>query len=265
MGMWGKGAVVVLAVVGMGIVWAWAGDEVATVNGEPISKAAFEEALAGIPPQLQGRVTTPEGRESLLEDLVTQEVLLQEAKRMKLEKDPVVKSRLEESRRQILVQSTIEKIVEKDLTDDKVRAYYESHQDEFRQVRASHILVETEEQAKEAKKRATEGGDFAALAKELSTDPSAQQNGGDLGFFRKDQMVKPFADRAFAMKVNEVSDPVKTEFGYHVIKVAEIKNAEPIAGLDEEAMAGITRSMLAKRVEELKGKAKIVVHKDRLK
>jgi foldase protein PrsA len=123
----------------------------------------------------------------------------------------------------------------------------------------------TEEEATNAKKRVAEGGDFAALAKELSTDPSAQENGGDLGFFRKDQMVKPFAERAFAMKVGEISDPVKTEFGYHIIKVAEFKDAEPTDKLDPQALVDIKRSVLAKRVEELKGRAKIVIHKDRLK
>jgi peptidyl-prolyl cis-trans isomerase C len=250
--------------LGEGIAPAWAGDEVATVNGQPITKAAFEEALAGMPPQMEDRMATLEGREALLDELVTQEVLMQEGRRVGVEKDAAVKSRLEEARRQILVQSVIEKIVETEVTDEKVKAYYESHKDEFRQVRASHIVVETEEQAKDVKKRALGSVDFAELAKEVSTDPSAKENGGDLGFFRKDQMVKPFADKAFAMKVGEVSDPVKTEFGYHIIKVAETKDAEPLAALDPQTLNGIKRSVLGKRVEELKGRAKIVTHKDRL-
>jgi parvulin-like peptidyl-prolyl isomerase len=78
-------------------------------------------------------------------------------------------------------------------------------------------------------------------------------------------MVKPFAERAFAMKVDEVSDPVKTEFGYHIIKVAEIKDAGPIDTMDPQALMDIKRSVLSKRIEDLKGRAKIVVHKDRLK
>lgn len=260
--MLGQGVVVVIAMLGLAVS-AWAGDEVATVNGQAISKAAFEEALAGMPPQMQERMGTPEGKVSLLDDLVTQEVLLQEARRLGVEKDPVVKNRLEEARRQILVQSVIEKIAENDVTDDKVKTYYQSHKDEFRQVRASHIVVETEDQAKDAKKRAA-SGDFAELAKEISTDPSAKENGGDLGYFRRDQMVKPFADKAFSMKVGEVSDPVKTEFGYHIIKLTEIKAPEPVEALDPQALNGIKRAVLAKRIEELKGRAKVVMHKDRL-
>jgi parvulin-like peptidyl-prolyl isomerase len=196
--------------------------------------------------------------------LITQEVLVQESRRVGVEKDPAVKRRLEEARRQILVQALIQKLVETDVTDEKVKTYYVAHKDEFRQVRASHILVETEEQAKGVKNRVGEAEDFAAVAREVSTDPSAKENGGDLGFFRRDQMVKPFAEKAFAMKVDEVSDPVKTEFGYHIIKVAEIKDAEPIDALDPEALNGIKRSVLGKRVEELKGRAKIVTHKERL-
>jgi peptidyl-prolyl cis-trans isomerase C len=263
--MWGKGAVGFLAVLGVGVASAWAGDEVATVNGQAISKAAFEEALSGVPPQMQQRMETAEGREALLDDLIMQEVLLQESRRIGVEKDPEVKHQLEDLRRQILVQATLRKVADTEVTDEKAKAYYEAHKDEFRQLRASHILLGTEEEATNAKKRVAEGGDFAALAKELSTDPSAQENGGDLGFFRKDQMVKPFAERAFAMKVGEISDPVKTEFGYHIIKVAEFKDAEPTDKLDPQALVDIKRSVLAKRVEELKGRAKIVIHKDRLK
>jgi peptidyl-prolyl cis-trans isomerase C len=257
--MWG------IALLGLGVATAWAGDELATVNGQPISKSAFEEALAGVPPQMQDHMASPEGREALLDDLITQEVLVQESRRVGVEKDPAVKTRLEEARRQIVVQALIQKLVETDVTDEKVKTYYDTHKDEFRQVRASHILVETEEQAKDVKKRLAGAGDFAAIAKEVSTDPSAKETGGDLGFFRKDQMVKPFAEKAFALKVDEISDPVKTEFGYHIIKVAEIKDAEPIDSLDPQALSGIKRSVLGKRVEELKSRAKIVTHRDRLK
>ncbi|MFZ5877044.1 MAG: peptidylprolyl isomerase [Nitrospirota bacterium] len=263
--MWGKHVGIIVIVLGLGVASAWGGDEVATVNGQPISKAAFDEAVAGMPPHMQERVSTIEGREALLDDLILREVLLQESKRAGVEKDPEVKRQLEDVRRQILVQATLKKVADTDVTDEKVKAYYEGHQDEFRQVRASHILVETEEQAKDAKKRVTDGGDFEALAKELSTDPSAKENGGDLGFFQKDQMVKPFAERAFAMKAGEVSDPVQTEFGYHIIKVAETKDAAAFDSLDPQAVMGVKQTVLAKRIEELKGKAKIVVHKDRLK
>ena len=253
-----------IVVLGLGVTPTWAGDEVAVVNGQAISKAAFEEAVVEVPPQMQSQMATLEGREALLDDLVTQEVLVQESRRVGIEKDATVKSRLEEARRQILVQSLLQKIVETDLTDEKVKAYYESHKDDFRQVRASHILVGTEEEALDVKKRAAEDTDFAALAKEVSTDPSAQENGGDLGFFRKDQMVKPFADKAFAMKVDEISDPVKTEYGFHIIKVLETKEAEPLDGLDPQTLNEIKRSVLGKRVEEIKGRAKIVMYKDRL-
>jgi peptidyl-prolyl cis-trans isomerase C len=262
--MWRKSSSVLIAVLWVSVASAWAGDEVATVNGQAISKASFEEALAGVPPQMQSQMATLEGREALLDDLVTQEVLVQEGRRVGVEKDPAVKSRLEEARRQIVVQAFLQKIVEADVTDEKVKAYYESHKEEFRQVRASHIVVETEEQAKDVKKRAAAGGDFAALAKELSTDPSAKENGGDLGFFRRDQMVKPFADKAFAMKVDEISDPVKTEFGYHIIRVVEIKDAEPFDALDPQTLSGIKRSVLGKRIEDLKGRAKVVTYKERL-
>ncbi len=260
--MGSHGVMVAIAVLGLGAS-AWAGDDVAMVNGQPISKAAFEDALAGMPPQMKERMETPEGKVSLLDDLVTQEVLIQEARRLGVEKDRAVKSRLEEARRQILVQSVIENIAERDVTDDKVKAYYQSHQDEFRQVRASHIVVDTEDQAQDAKTRAA-SGDFAELAKDVSTDPSAKENGGDLGYFRKDQMVKPFADKAFAMKVDEVSDPVKTEFGYHIIKLTGIKAPDPIEALDPQAVNGIKRAVMAKRIEELKGRAKVVMYQDRL-
>jgi foldase protein PrsA len=115
------------------------------------------------------------------------------------------------------------------ISDDQIKEYFEANKDSFaqqEQVEASHILVEDEETAKEVKNKLDDGGDFAELAKEYSTDTSNAESGGELGFFAKGEMVTEFDDKAFAMKKGEISEPVKTEFGYHIIKVTDKKEAK---------------------------------------
>lgn len=115
------------------------------------------------------------------------------------------------------------------ISDDQITEYFEANKDSFaqeEQVQASHILVEDEKTAKEVKDKLDDGGDFAELAKEYSTDTSNAESGGELGFFAKGEMVTEFDDKAFAMKKGEISEPVKTEFGYHIIKVTDKKDAK---------------------------------------
>ncbi|WP_262371815.1 peptidylprolyl isomerase [Rossellomorea aquimaris] len=115
------------------------------------------------------------------------------------------------------------------ISDDQITEYFEANKDSFaqeEQVQASHILVEDEKTAKEVKDKLDDGGDFAELAKEYSTDTSNAESGGELGFFAKGEMVTEYDDKAFAMKKGEISEPVKTEFGYHIIKVTDKKDAK---------------------------------------
>ncbi|MGD6958305.1 peptidylprolyl isomerase [Rossellomorea aquimaris] len=115
------------------------------------------------------------------------------------------------------------------ISDDQIKEYFEANKESFaqqEQVEASHILVEDEETAKEVKNNLDDGGDFAELAKEYSTDTSNAELGGELGYFAKGEMVTEFDDEAFAMKKGEISEPVKTEFGYHIIKVTDKKDAK---------------------------------------
>jgi len=115
------------------------------------------------------------------------------------------------------------------ISDDQIKEYFEANKDSFaqdEQIQASHILVEDEKTAKEVKDKLDDGGDFAELAKEYSTDTSNAESGGELGFFAKGEMVTEFDDKAFAMKKGEISEPVKTEFGYHIIKVTDKKEAK---------------------------------------
>lgn len=146
-------------------------------------------------------------------------------------------SSLDDLKRDITISLCLEKYLGKDLDDKKLKAYYEQNKAAYdgTEVRASHVLIDTRkmttdaelnnalDKTKKIKAEATAGKDFSELAKQYSDCPS-KEKGGDLGFFpRKGQMVEPFAAAAFALKVGQLSEPVKTNFGYHIIKVTEIK------------------------------------------
>lgn len=116
------------------------------------------------------------------------------------------------------------------ITEEEMKAYFEQNKDTFgvqEQVKASHILVDSEAKAKEVKDKLAAGGDFAALAKEYSIDTGSSQNGGELGFFPRDTMVKEFETMAFSMQPGTISEPVQTKYGYHIIKVEERIEEKP--------------------------------------
>lgn len=162
-------------------------------------------------------------------------------------------SSMDALKKDILVYLQTKKLVEPRITvtDDEISTYFEDNKDTFaqaEQVEASHILVEDEKTAKKVAKELAEGGDFAKLAAEYSTDTETADNGGSLGYFGKGDMVEEFEDVAFDLDINKVSDPVKTEYGYHIIKVTGKKEAKK-ANL-EDSKEVIKETLLSERLQE---------------
>ncbi|MCM3169337.1 peptidylprolyl isomerase [Peribacillus frigoritolerans] len=162
-------------------------------------------------------------------------------------------SSMDALKKDIVVYLQTKKLVEPRITvtDDEISTYFEDNKDTFaqaEQVEASHILVEDEKTAKKVAKELAAGGDFAKLAAEYSTDTETADNGGNLGYFGKGDMVEEFEDVAFNLDKNKVSDPVKTEYGYHIIKVTGKKEAKK-ANL-EDSKEVIKETLLSERLQE---------------
>lgn len=165
-----------------------------------------------------------EGRKKLVEELIMHELVYSDAIENKLEKDEEFVKALNTMKKSMLQQYGLSKMLNNvTVSDDEIKEYYEKNKKLFKtgeMVRASHILVDTEEKANEILEDLTDGLSFEEAAQQYSSCPS-KSAGGDLGQFGRGQMVKEFEDAAFSMKKGEISDPVKTQFGYHIIKLTD--------------------------------------------
>jgi len=204
----------------------------AKVNGIAITDAEIDAELKAMGPQGQ-QYNNPQGREVLLEQLINKKLFLADAQKNLYEYDPVFKAELQKIKEDLLANFAITKAVENvKVTDEEAKEFYDNNKDSLlsgETVVASHILVDSEEKAKEILEDIkAEKVSFADAAKEHSSCPSSQQ-GGSLGEFGKGQMVPEFDQAVFAMEVGEVKGPVKTQFGYHLIKLDAKNEAKEIA------------------------------------
>ena len=196
---------------------------VARVEGKPIYRREVILTFRSLPPKIRQR-GLPDLYERVLEMLIERKMMTIYGRREKVHKTKAVKRRLKVAEDKIVREVYLDRLVKKYLTEKRVRAHYDDFvrrnppQDE---VRARHILLASEEKAKQVTAQALAGEDFSALARNNSEGPSAPR-GGDLGYFIKKEMVKPFSDAAFKLKKGEIAKaPVKTKFGWHIIKVED--------------------------------------------
>jgi len=233
----------------------------ATVNGDAIRMSDLREAAENLPDQYRS-VPMERIMAVLLNQLISNKLLLAEGKRQNLGAAPEVQKRVESYRDRAIQQVLLENVVHKSVTDDALQSLYKKYLAENppkEEVSARHILVDSEADAKGVIVQLRGGADFAGLAKQKSKDPAAQ-NGGDLGFFGKDEMVKEFADAAFAMKTGEISQaPVKTQFGWHVIKVEDRRTANPVSFEEarQDLFNQLSQQTVSQYIDTLRANAKI--------
>ena len=206
---------------------------VARVNGVDIRAsdiALAEDEIGANMPQM----TPDQRREYLITYLSDVIILAQAAEKQKVGDRDDVKHRVQFERNKVLMETMLQDVGQAALNDEAMHKVYEDAVKQMpaeQEVHARHILVATEDEAKAIEAELKKGADFATLAKEKSKDPGAA-DGGDLGYFTKDQMVPEFAEVAFKLDKGQISDPVKTQFGWHIIKV-EDKRIKPTPTFDE--------------------------------
>jgi foldase protein PrsA len=240
-------AAIIAAIAAAGFFFATAGssaETIAEVGGTKITKDDLYDSLV--------KMYGADAAESLIADKIVEKEAAKEKvqvtdKEIQEELDATIesyggeeayKSALESSsmteadmKEEIKVYLETVKLLEPriEITDEEIETYFNENKDTFatsEQVEASHILVDDEATAKEVAAKLTDGEDFAALAKEYSTDTTSAENGGELGYFGTGEMTGEFEKAAFAMEIGEISEPVKTDYGYHIIKVTGKKEAK---------------------------------------
>lgn len=240
-------------------------------DGQTITLGEFNQLWDQIPENSKLQLT----KRNVLDQIISEKLLIQEAKNRGLEQDKDALEQIKKTTEQILVQSLIEKeIIGKVKVDDQeALTYYEENKDNFitkEQVYLYNILVETEEVAKDILEKLKAGGDFIEIAKEKSTGPSAAQ-GGDLGYVSKGDLIPEIENDVFALEIGNISDIIKSEYGFHILKVTDKK--PEVLKTFEEVKEEIVQTLLSTKQKEafdnllveLKSKVTIEINEEALK
>ena len=232
----------------------------AKVNGSEIRQSDLALAEEELGPSL-AQMDPATKKDNVLSFLIDMKIVSKAAEDKKIENGEEFKKRLAFTRNRLLMDSLLATEGKAATTDEAMKKVYEDASKQItgeQEVHARHILVETEDEAKAVVEELKKGADFAELAKKKSKDPGAS-DGGDLGFFTKDQMVPEFSVVAFTLEPGKISDPVKSQFGWHVIKVEEKRNrqAPPFEQVKAQIETYVTRKAQADYVGKLREAAKI--------
>ncbi len=248
---------------------------IAKVNDAVISEEDFIAEISLIPEWARNNFIGKEGKELFLKEMINKELIYQDAIRRGMQNDKDLEARVEEFRKMTLLSIVLKQEIEDkaEVTESEIKEFYEKNPENFKkgaEVRARHILVDTEEKANDIMASIIKGESFAELAKTFSKDKGSAQNGGDLGFFSRGKMIPEFEETAFSLKKGEVSKPVKTTYGYHIIEVTDRKEGSQIKF--EEAAGTIKNQLLKEKqrglfesyLETLEGKSEIKTDEEKL-
>ena len=233
---------------------------VVIVNGQPISRAMLQSIMSEMA-QRSGGHEIPEDK--VVDGLIARELLRQEAEKQNLAKDPSVALKIENAAREVLVQASVENFRKNAaVTEEELKKEYDTRVAAMKKTeyKARHILLDSEQAAKDVLAKLQKGAKFDELAKKSSKDPSAKQNGGELGWFNPQQMVPEFSAALATLKNGETTQtPVKSQFGWHIIEREDSREQAPppFDAVKEQIKNALVGQKLQKHVEDLKASAKI--------
>jgi peptidyl-prolyl cis-trans isomerase C len=234
---------------------------IATVNGKPVTDGDLKLAEAELGAEL-AQLPEASRRRILLEFIIETQIFADAADAGKLSTGPEFEARMAYWRRRALRDLYFDKTIKASVKDEDAKKFYDDQVKAIKpeeEVQARHILVEEEAKAKEIAEKLAKGGDFAALAKEFSKDPGSKENGGDLGYFGKGQMVPEFEAAAFVLEKGKISAPVKSNFGWHVIRLEDkrLRQPPPFEGLKERIVTSLQQKKAQTIGTDLRTAAKV--------
>lgn len=244
---------------------------VATYNNEKVTETEisdyYNKNLRSLP-NFKGKdfkQLSKDVQERILKGYISGKLLLIEGSKMKVEELPDFKQKLSDVKSHLIQQQVVENYMKTAITDDKIEKEYQKiakdlkNQDELK---VSHILVDSEDKAKDLKQKLNKGSSFTELAKEHSKDTSSKGQGGLIGYFSKGQLVPEFEQQAFSMKVGEISSPVKTQYGWHIIKLEDRRKVK-VASKEElkpSIVNALTQKIIEDYLEEVQKKANVKIN-----
>lgn len=253
------------------------GKVLATIDDQKITLQEFNKELDKIPMNMKMLVASESGKKNYLDRLVVKKLLLKEASKDKIESDKEFQERVNDIKEQLLIEALLKKKItaQTQMTEDDLKKYYDEHKEDFkkdREINTRHILLKTEEEAKQVQAKLQKGEDFTELAKKFSIDPNVRQTGGEIGFQPKGSLIPEFENAAYKLnKVGQVTGIVKTQFGYHIIRLEGIKPPSYVPleevkdFIKQKNAQEKQKEVLEKYIEELKKNVKITINEALLK